>query len=231
MYWSQACQCYGITFAFEWYCCDVSVVSLRVGYFISASSMLYIVLVAWLLKSEPVASDPSKAAGESDGSLARQVRHNARLASLAPKHRMHAVNWCRARSHGLCMLQPVAMTKIAHQLWRSRAWVMQYIGFINNFALAILQYFLPIYCLVSCHRTFARASLHLPTLLRRRTPGTSLSCVAFLLIAQEKYGFGQVQTANVFSVYGGVAALTSFAAARLSPRFYEVLLCFNCRLW
>ena len=80
--------------------------------------------------------------------------------------------------------QPVAMGAIAAQLWRSRAWVMQYIGFTNNFALAIVQYFLPIYCL-------------------------------------EKYGFGQVQTANIFAVYGGVAALTSFAAARLSPRFYE----------
>lgn len=33
-----------------------------------------------------------------------------------------------------------------------------------------------------------------------------------------------MQTANVFSVYGAVAALTSFAAAKLSPRFYEVLL-------
>eukprot|EP01043_Picozoa_sp_COSAG02_P051205 COSAG02_NODE_5361_length_4398_cov_2.302163_6_plen_60_part_00 len=48
--------------------------------------MLYIVLVALLLKSEPVASDQSKAPGESDGSLARQVRHNARLSSFAPKH-------------------------------------------------------------------------------------------------------------------------------------------------
>ena len=42
----------------------------------------------------------------------------------------------------------MAMGQIARQLWRSRAWVMQYIGFTNNFALAILQYFLPIYCLV-----------------------------------------------------------------------------------
>ena len=46
-------------------------------------------------------------------------------------------------------VQPVAMADIGLQLWRSRAWVMQYIGFTNNFALAILQYFLPIYCLAS----------------------------------------------------------------------------------
>eukprot|EP01043_Picozoa_sp_COSAG02_P051204 COSAG02_NODE_5361_length_4398_cov_2.302163_5_plen_88_part_00 len=62
------------------------------------------------------------------------------------------------------------MTKIAHQLWRSRAWVMQYIGFINNFALAVLQYFLPVYCLVSSHCALALASLHLPILHCRRTP-------------------------------------------------------------
>jgi hypothetical protein len=44
-------------------------------------------------------------------------------------------------------LQPVALPAVGAQLWRSSAWVMQLIGFTNNFALAVLQYFLPLYCL------------------------------------------------------------------------------------
>eukprot|EP01052_Picozoa_sp_SAG31_P004713 SAG31_NODE_198_length_20656_cov_5.167291_18_plen_207_part_00 len=80
--------------------------------------------------------------------------------------------------------QAVAGKALVKQLVRSRAWVMQYIGFANNFALAILQYFLPLYCL-------------------------------------EVYNFRQVQTSNVFAVYGAVAACTSMAAAKLSPRMYE----------
>ena len=43
------------------------------------------VLVAWLLKPEPAASDQSKAGAGSDGSLARQVRRAARFPSLAPE--------------------------------------------------------------------------------------------------------------------------------------------------
>ena len=91
---------------------------------------------------------------------------------------------------GALARQSVSMGAVGSQLYRSNAWVMQYIGFTNNFALAILQYFLPIYCL-------------------------------------EQYGYGQVDTANIFSVYGAVAAATSFTAAKLSPRFCE---CSNGRL-
>lgn len=128
----------------------------RVGYFIAASSVVYIILVAALLKGEegPISTT-------SGGGGGGRGKENAGLAR-----------------------QPVPMGQVCSQLYRSNAWVMQYIGFTNNFALAVLQYFLPIYCL-------------------------------------ENYGFGQVQTANVFSVYGGVAAVTAFAAAKLSPRFYE----------
>ena len=91
---------------------------------------------------------------------------------------------------GALARQSVSMGAVGSQLYRSNAWVMQYIGFTNNFALAILQYFLPVYCL-------------------------------------EQYGYGQVDTANIFSVYGAVAAATSFTAAKLSPRFCE---CSNGRL-
>lgn len=128
--------------------------ALRVGYFIAASSVLYIVLVAWLLQPEPAASDQSKAAGGRDGSLARQVRQNAwfpLVVSETANECIHFIGVEEGSHSRFERVQPVAMTKIVHQLWRSRAWVMQYIGFTNNFALAILQYFLPIYCLASRH--------------------------------------------------------------------------------
>ena len=70
------------------------------------------------------------------------------------------------------------------QLWVSRAWVMQFIGMVNNFAISVLQFAIPLYCL-------------------------------------EHYDFDQVQTANVFSVYGAVAAVTALSSAKLSPRFWE----------
>ena len=54
----------------------------RVGYFIAASSVVYIVLVAWLLKPEPAAAGKSKGDGKNDGSLARQVRQTAVSAAL-----------------------------------------------------------------------------------------------------------------------------------------------------
>ena len=73
----------------------------RVGYFIAASSVIYIVLVASLLKDEPTAAavtpNGQNASGSKDGSLARQVRgrrserEGARQRQTEPQRQSHTI--------------------------------------------------------------------------------------------------------------------------------------------
>jgi MFS family permease len=121
-----------------------------VGYFIALSSLISGMLVAATLRPTP----PPELRPRQAGGLAAD--HAAEEAAAGLGHDVHRLGAC----------------SIPAQLWRSNAWVMMYIGMINNFAVAVLQFSLPLYCLR--HYGFNQASTHALLLSRLSRPSKQL---------------------------------------------------------